>query len=101
MQKVHSKGLKFGIYEDYGTKTCAGYPGVIDHMELDANLFGKWDVDYVKLDGCNANIKDMDHGYAEFGRYLNATGRPMVYSCSWPVYQEINGIMVNFQITFQ
>ena len=21
------------------------------------------------------------------GRYLNATGRPMVYSCSWPAYQ--------------
>ena len=24
---VHSKGLKFGIYEDYGTYTCGGYPG--------------------------------------------------------------------------
>ena len=23
---VHSKGLKFGIYEDYGTETCGGYP---------------------------------------------------------------------------
>ena len=33
---VHSLGLKFGIYEDYGTATCEGYPGVIDHLELDA-----------------------------------------------------------------
>jgi len=24
---VHSKGLKFGIYTDRGTKTCAGRPG--------------------------------------------------------------------------
>lgn len=24
---VHSRGLKFGIYEDYGTLTCGGYPG--------------------------------------------------------------------------
>ncbi|CAG2220900.1 ZCRB1 [Mytilus edulis] len=24
---IHSKGLKFGIYEDFGTKTCAGYIG--------------------------------------------------------------------------
>ena len=24
---VHSKGLKFGIYSDAGTKTCAGPPG--------------------------------------------------------------------------
>lgn len=86
--------MKFGIYQDYGTKTCAGYPGVIDHMELDANLFAKWHVDYVKLDGCNANAKDMDKGYPEFGRYLNATGRPMVYSCEWPLYQQNKGIKV-------
>jgi alpha-N-acetylgalactosaminidase len=26
---VHSKGLKFGIYEDYGFLTCAGYPGIM------------------------------------------------------------------------
>lgn len=55
---------------------------------------GKWDVDYVKLDGCYADIIDMNKGYPEFGRLLNATGRPMVYSCSWPVYQEERGIMV-------
>merc|ERR1719154_908935 len=29
----------------------------------------------------------MDAGYPEFGKYLNATGRRMVYSCSWPAYQ--------------
>ncbi len=33
---VHSLGLKFGIYEDYGTQTCAGYPGVLGHLEQDA-----------------------------------------------------------------
>lgn len=71
-----------------------GYPGVIDHMELDAQTFASWDVDYVKLDGCYADIIQMNDGYPEFGRLLNATGRPMVYSCSWPVYQEEQGIMV-------
>ena len=25
-------------------------------------------------------------GYPEFGGYLNKTGRPIVYSCSWPAY---------------
>lgn len=64
-------------------------------MELDANTFAKWDVDYVKLDGCYADIDDMDKGYPEFGRLLNATGRPMVYSCSWPVYQEEKGKTVS------
>lgn len=57
--------MKFGIYEDYGTKTCAGYPGVIGHMEIDTQTFAEWDVDYVKLDGCYADIDDMDTGKQE------------------------------------
>lgn len=84
-----------GIYEDYGTETCAGYPGIINHMEIDAQTFAEWDVDYVKLDGCNSNVSDMAVGYPEFGNLLNQTGRPMVYSCSWPVYEEFSGIIVN------
>jgi hypothetical protein len=43
--------MKFGIYEDYGNFTCAGYPGIIGHMDVDADTFASWDVDYVKLDG--------------------------------------------------
>lgn len=93
---LHDKGLKFGLYQDYGTSTCAGYPGVIDHMELDTQTFADWDVDYVKLDGCYADIDDMDKGYPAFGNYLNKTGRPMVYSCSWPVYQEYEGKLPNY-----
>ena len=36
----------------------------------------------------------MDRGYPEFGYYLNRTGRPMLYSCSWPVYQTYSGMTV-------
>ncbi|XP_060806153.1 alpha-N-acetylgalactosaminidase isoform X2 [Amyelois transitella] len=93
---VHSKGLKFGIYEDYGNFTCAGYPGVVGHLAGDAATFASWGVDYVKLDGCYALPVDMDHGYPDFGRHLNSTGRRMVYSCSWPVYQIYAGIQPNF-----
>ncbi|XP_050673120.1 alpha-N-acetylgalactosaminidase isoform X1 [Leptidea sinapis] len=93
---VHSKGLKFGIYEDYGNFTCAGYPGVVGHLEGDATTFAAWGVDYVKLDGCYALPGDMDHGYPDFGRQLNLTGRQMVYSCSWPVYQIYAGLQPNF-----
>ncbi|XP_026496123.1 alpha-N-acetylgalactosaminidase [Vanessa tameamea] len=93
---VHSKGLKFGIYEDYGNFTCAGYPGVVGHLAGDASTFASWGVDYVKLDGCYALPADMDHGYPEFGRQLNLTGRQMVYSCSWPVYQIYAGLQPNF-----
>ncbi|XP_063979811.1 alpha-N-acetylgalactosaminidase [Diachasmimorpha longicaudata] len=93
---IHSKGLKFGIYGDYGNYTCGGYPGSISHMERDASMFASWDVDYVKLDGCYADPFDMDKGYPEFGFHMNRTGRNMVYSCSWPVYQIYAGITPNW-----
>ena len=47
---VHKLGLKFGIYADYGTRTCAGYPGSLGHLETDARTFAEWGVDYVKVD---------------------------------------------------
>jgi len=93
--QVHSLGLKFGIYEDLGTLTCGGYPGSLDHLEIDAKTFAAWGVDYVKFDGCNSDPVDFDIGYPAFGKYLNATGRPMLYSCEWPLYQGANGIKVN------
>ncbi|XP_046438281.1 alpha-N-acetylgalactosaminidase-like [Daphnia pulex] len=84
---IHSRGLRFGIYEDYGNYTCAGYPGILNNMKLDAQTFADWKVDYVKLDGCYSFPSQMDKGYPEFGYYLNRTGRSMIYSCSWPFYQ--------------
>jgi len=51
--QIHKKGLKFGIYEDIGTKTCAGYPGSLYYMQLDAETFANWTIDYLKFDGCN------------------------------------------------
>jgi len=84
---LHKLGLKFGLYEDYGNFTCGGYPGVLQNMEKDAKQFAAWGVDYVKLDGCYSEPSTMETGYPEFGSYLNKTGRPMVYSCSWPAYQ--------------
>ncbi|KAH8287932.1 hypothetical protein KR018_008045 [Drosophila ironensis] len=93
---IHSRGLKFGIYEDYGNYTCAGYPGIIGYEEKDASQFAEWNVDYVKLDGCYALPYDMDLGYSTFGRLLNSTGKSMVYSCSWPVYQIYAGIQPNY-----
>lgn len=85
---IHSKGLKFGTYLDYGTKTCAGYPGTLGFEEVDAKSLAEWEVDFIKLDGCNVNTSEMVDGYIEFGRQMNATGRPIMYSCSWPAYFE-------------
>lgn len=54
--------MKFGIYEDYGNFTCAGYPGILGSLEVDAFTFAEWNVDFVKLDGCYSLPKDMDQG---------------------------------------
>ena len=50
---VHSLGLKFGIYSDAGTKTCAGRPGGLGHEYQDAVMYASWGVDYLKYDWCN------------------------------------------------
>ncbi|XP_022609136.1 alpha-N-acetylgalactosaminidase-like isoform X2 [Seriola dumerili] len=84
---VHNRGLKLGIYADMGSHTCMGYPGTtLDKIELDAQTFASWGVDYLKFDGCYSNPVEQMLGYPLMSKALNATGRPMVYSCSWPVY---------------
>lgn len=55
-----------------------GYPGSIDHLQLDAETFAEWTVDYVKLDGCYADPKQMDQGYPLMSYYLNQTQRPVI-----------------------
>ncbi|EAT43367.1 AAEL005188-PA [Aedes aegypti] len=95
---IHSKGLKFGLYQDIGTKTCAGYPGMKDYFEVDAQTFADWDVDFIKIDGCYADERKMVDDYILFGDLMNKTGRPILYSCSWPVYQEYNGIIPDYEI---
>lgn len=93
---AHSKGLKLGIYADFGNHTCGGYPGSQYHLETDAETFAEWGVDMLKLDGCYTRVQDMDAGYPAMGKALNGTGRPIVYSCSWPDYQRASGIKVNY-----
>ncbi|GBP32619.1 Alpha-galactosidase A [Eumeta japonica] len=59
---IHSKGLKFGLYTSAGQKTCMGYPGSRNHLELDAKTFASWDVDYVKFDGCFVDEAYLNRG---------------------------------------
>nr|XP_006011127.2 PREDICTED: alpha-N-acetylgalactosaminidase-like [Latimeria chalumnae] len=85
---VHSKGLKLGIYGDLGTFTCGGYPGTtLDNIILDAETFSEWKVDMLKLDGCYSNSSVKAEGYPRMSQALNATGRLIGYSCSWPAYE--------------
>nr|XP_057912665.1 alpha-N-acetylgalactosaminidase [Doryrhamphus excisus] len=85
---MHNRGLKLGIYGDMGTHTCGGYPGTpLSKIEIDAQTFADWEVDMLKFDGCYSNATEQAQGYPQMSKALNATGRPIGYSCSWPAYQ--------------
>jgi alpha-galactosidase len=81
---VHSRGLKFGIYSDAGSKPCAKRPGSLGHEHQDALQYAAWGVDYLKYDWCNTTTQDAQAAYALIRNALNATGRPIVLSiCEW------------------
>jgi alpha-galactosidase len=81
---VHSLGLKFGIYSDAGSKTCAKRPGSLGHEYQDALQYAAWGVDYLKYDWCNTTTQDAQAAYALIRNALNAAGRPIVLSiCEW------------------
>jgi len=83
---MHSRGVRFGTYSDAGTLTCERYPGMKGHEVDDANTFASWGVDYLKLDGCNNNHSNYPVDYPTAGSALQASGRNITYSCSWPAY---------------
>ena len=81
---VHSRGLKFGIYSDAGSMTCAKRPGSLGHEYQDALKYAAWDVDYLKYDWCHTSTQDAKAAYALIRNALNAAGRPIVLSiCEW------------------
>jgi len=81
---IHSKGLKFGIYEDRAYRTCQSLPGSFEHEQIDMATFAAWGVDYIKLDSCSAegNGRLSSEDYAIYRHYIEETGRPMVLSIS-------------------
>ena len=93
---MHAKGLKFGIYTDIGTETCGHYPGELapgggNFFDVDAETFAEWEIDSLKVDGCNVDQTKMGKLYEEFGDALNKSGRHLVYYCSMPFFQARSG----------
>lgn len=87
---IHARGLKFGIYSDGGTETCAGQPGSQDHEEIDAQTFADWGVDYLKYDWCNAlhSRANAEYRYGRMASALRATGREIIFSmCEWGMHR--------------
>jgi len=81
----HSKGAKYGLYTAESTVTCGGYPASAGHEVVDAKTFADWGVDYLKVDGCGP-VSYYPEGYKAMGAALEASGRAIEYSCSWPAY---------------
>ena len=81
---VHAQGLKFGIYSDAGSKTCAGRPGSRGYEFQDARTYAKWGVDYLKYDWCSTGKENAEAAYTTMRDALLQAGRPIVFSlCEW------------------
>jgi alpha-galactosidase len=81
---VHGKGLKFGIYNCAGAKTCAGYPGSRGFEYQDARTYASWGVDYLKYDWCNTEKLNAEGAYVTMRDAIFAAKRPMIFSiCEW------------------
>ncbi|KAJ7935892.1 glycoside hydrolase [Mycena leptocephala] len=73
--QVHALGLKFGIYSDAGTATCAGFPGSLGFEAIDAATFNAWGVDYLKYGtrhNCNVPANWSDSGTPQNGDWYNS-----------------------------
>ena len=102
---IHGKGLKFGIYQVPGERTCAqtsgAYPGSTGsrgHEAQDAATFASWGVDYLKYDWCSSS-GTRDEQVARFTLMrdaLRATGRPIVYSINPNSFHAITGATYNW-----
>jgi alpha-galactosidase len=81
---VHSKGLKFGLYNCAGTKTCAGYPGTRGYEYQDARFYASLGTDYLKFDWCNSEGLNAKEAYTTMSNALKTAGHPIVFSlCEW------------------
>jgi len=88
---MHARGLKLGLYTDAGTLSCGGYPGLIGHEKQDIDTFASWGIDSLKVDGCYFdNRTNYPAYYQGLSQLMNSTGRPILFSCSYPAYLQGN-----------
>jgi alpha-galactosidase len=81
---IHARGLKFGIYSDAGSLTCAGRPGSAGREFQDARQYARWGVDYLKYDWCSTGTRDAEAAYTIIAKALRESGRDIVLSiCEW------------------
>ncbi|HEV3380668.1 MAG TPA: hypothetical protein VG142_06780 [Trebonia sp.] len=97
VSQIHALGLKFGIYEAIGTRTCQGLPGSggttasDNHYAQDAQTFADWGVDFVKIDECgglpaDTTLASLTAAFEQYGEDLRADNPNVVYSEELPIY---------------
>lgn len=95
--QIHALGLKFGIYEAIGTRTCQNLPGsggttaAGSHYAQDAATFAAWHVDFVKIDECGGlpsgtTLSSLTAAFRQYGADLKADNSSVVYSEELPIY---------------
>jgi alpha-galactosidase len=96
--QIHALGLKFGIYEAIGTRTCQDLPGSggttasDNHYAQDAQTFADWGVDFVKIDECGGlpsgtTLSSLTTAFEQYGADLRADNPSVVYSEELPIYE--------------
>ncbi len=77
--------MKLGIYGCCGVRTCAGYPGSLEHEFRDARQFAEWGVDYLKYDNCHRpQALGTPTLYRRMVMALRSSGRDILLAaCQW------------------
>ena len=69
---VHEAGLKFGMYNDIGTRLCSGAEvGIYQHESIDCEDYINWNIDFIKVDNCyymwdNATFSNKENAVYSF-----------------------------------
>ncbi len=81
---VHTQGLKFGMYNDIGTRLCSGAEvGIYGFEKTDCEDYIKWEIDFIKVDNCYymwdnatfANPENAKYSYAPNIKSIEVGGR--------------------------
>jgi hypothetical protein len=99
------------MYSDIGAWTCQHYPGLgvgSDEKFLIADIdqFIEWRIEYLKVDGCFADIEKFRETYPRLSRMIlerltaknsdlkdgDELYKPILLSCSWPAYRSDHGV---------
>jgi alpha-galactosidase len=81
-ERIHERGLLFGLYTDAGTRTCQGYPASLGNEVRDAKKFASFGVDFLKVDWCHTHGLRGRTAYPKWTEAIKASGRPMILSIS-------------------